>query len=468
MSEPPTFPELLRQFIPELTKAFAGLTKRLISEYGDDLCMIGLACPQDLGYISPIVAIRSKLSKCPPDELFSYALFEYQGAGDKEFKKVDKISLEIMEHRDHPQFDALFYEALLKGMEKAGTAARLIRNGTSAGLVALVTVGDDSENESMLRRLNPQFNFDQMFPTAEWETNRSVVRAGPELSRATPWQITAVTPAADLLFCAAAGAVWEYNLKTDSARMLFKVGRGAIYAMDRSNNKIVYTLHLAVECRDATTFRRLWRTKIQGTLESVSLSPAGEFFVAVHSFSHRATIWSMKSGAFVAELTLNAEGQFTCARWSPNGRFIATSSRDGTVRLWNADSYQLVRELEKVGDRLRFPPDRNELAITAKFFPKPSKLIRIYNIRNDTWREIGETQLGGIDALTFSQDGSHLLAATRYKGLEVFTRSGKSVATFATTDPVHFSHFIDKRTLLLAGRWGYPPRLFLRWQFRTS
>lgn len=57
-------------------------------------------------------------------------------------------------------------------------------------------------------------------------------------------------------------------------------------------------------------------------------------------------------------------GVATCVRWSPDGRFAATTGHDGRVRAWNAKTWER-RELESPAGQhwaLAISPDGKHLA----------------------------------------------------------------------------------------------------------
>lgn len=67
----------------------------------------------------------------------------------------------------------------------------------------------------------------------------------------------------------------------------------------------------------------------------LDVSPNGKNFASGSDYSHNVKIWNIETGTLVNELEGHTDTILSIT-YSPDGRYIASGSRDGTVRLWCA------------------------------------------------------------------------------------------------------------------------------------
>jgi WD40 repeat protein len=97
--------------------------------------------------------------------------------------------------------------------------------------------------------------------------------------------------------------------------------------------------------------------------------------------------------------------------FSPNAKTLAMASRDGTVRLLNVDTGDLLESLKghsSAVTAVAYSPDGRTLASGSA-----DQTVRLWNV--ETWRELmqldpGSVELGTVRTLAFAPDGKHLLA----------------------------------------------------------
>ncbi|MBE2207389.1 MAG: PD40 domain-containing protein, partial [Saprospiraceae bacterium] len=109
------------------------------------------------------------------------------------------------------------------------------------------------------------------------------------------------------------------------------------------------------------------------------------------------------------------------ARMSPDGKLIATSSKDGTARLSDAQTGRGLRVLPSQGGEVTsaaFSPDGQYLVATSLDNRDSQGTSRPGTAR--VWRvatgeqvaELGETAYGGVWGADFSRDGKRLVTAS--------------------------------------------------------
>lgn len=112
-------------------------------------------------------------------------------------------------------------------------------------------------------------------------------------------------------------------------------------------------------------------------ITAMSFSPNGEI-VATATWNGTIRLWDAQSGVLNKELIVG--NHVADVAFSPDGRLIASASWDGVVRLWNVQSGNLLKELYGHEDRvlsLSFNPDGNLLASSSW-----DNSIRVWDLDN--------------------------------------------------------------------------------------
>lgn len=118
------------------------------------------------------------------------------------------------------------------------------------------------------------------------------------------------------------------------------------------------------------------------------------------------------------------EGDVTDVAFSPDGRLVASSSMDGTIRVWQVGSGELLLSIGEHGDHvlsLDFSPDGAFIASGSD-----DRSLRIWEVANGklVW-EKGNQLLGRVLEVTFSPDGTLVAAGGHLCYVELRTvRSG--------------------------------------------
>lgn len=141
------------------------------------------------------------------------------------------------------------------------------------------------------------------------------------------------------------------------------------------------------------------------TIYTLMFSPDGGT-LATASRDGSAKLWDAASGKLTA--TLRHDRKVTKLAFTPDGRTVATGSEDRTARLWDVATGRLIATLEHKGDvwSLSFSPDGKMLATGSD----NEKVVHLWNASTG---ELIATLDGARPPVAFSHDGRTLATASK-------------------------------------------------------
>jgi WD40 repeat protein len=132
---------------------------------------------------------------------------------------------------------------------------------------------------------------------------------------------------------------------------------------------------------EQTTLNRLFTLNAHsGPLRSASFSPNGRFILTT-SDDHTARVWDVKTGLEVSVLRGHSLAVLSAA-FSPNGDRMITSSEDHTARVWDAGMGQGFVELQKISEpeRVVFGARSNKL-----IFNQGERTVRVWDASSNAY-----------------------------------------------------------------------------------
>ena len=181
----------------------------------------------------------------------------------------------------------------------------------------------------------------------------------------------------------------------------------------------------------------------------VAASPDGQRLA--FSDNHNVQIWDIGKNTFLGELSAHVDA-IIALTFSPDGKQLASASRDQTALLWDVNSGELLHDLSKPASEplgLAFAPDGSRLAVADS-----AGGIRYWEM--SSLRDIAYVPTGdqSLTALAFSPDGKWFAVGGEQGFLSLWDVTGKrgDRTLKEAPDSIHALVFSpDSKWLLVAG-----------------
>jgi WD40 repeat protein/serine/threonine protein kinase len=191
---------------------------------------------------------------------------------------------------------------------------------------------------------------------------------------------------------------------------------------------------------------------------SVAFSPDGKRLASA-SRDETVKVWDAQTGQLIRSLQAHA-GEVWSVAFSPDGKHLLSGSEDGTVRVWDALTGRETLSLQGHTGRVlsvAFSPDGKRLLSGSRDRDRPGNRgeIKVWDARtgHETLSLVAHT--GGVHSVAFSPDGKHLASAGNDKTLKVWDAQAtqENLTLKAHTGGVHSVAFSPDGKRLLSG--GY-------------
>jgi len=199
--------------------------------------------------------------------------------------------------------------------------------------------------------------------------------------------------------------VWNVAFSPDGTRLATACADGFARVYQVPSGKLLITT--------AAKEKNVWK---------VVFSPNGKFLATASGDSNSTSvkIWDGSTGKEIRSLIGHTD-RVRAIDYSPDGKTIATGSRDGTIRLWNAKNGEEIR-------KIALPKVRNKETEThdVAFSPDGMKLLSghghyaaVYELESDKFAFL-KKGVASYLAVAFSPDGKRFALGQRESKIEVY------------------------------------------------
>ncbi|KAG9067035.1 WD repeats region domain-containing protein [Linnemannia hyalina] len=197
---------------------------------------------------------------------------------------------------------------------------------------------------------------------------------------------------------------------------------------------------------------------------TIAFSP-DDRWIASSSSDRTVKLWDSRSGLLVSSF-INHVGNVNCVRFSPSGQYIASASGDNTLQLWEVNSSSLGLDYYDLPDEqicAAYSPDGRQLITGSRHAP-----LRQFSADSGYIDFVFPDHLYHVNCIAFSSDGLQI-AISRAEELEVIIWSVESrAASFVLSG--HQSA-VESVAFSPCGRWlasGSSKKIVRVWDTRSG
>lgn len=196
-----------------------------------------------------------------------------------------------------------------------------------------------------------------------WDAKTGQLVQQVEHGRLNPWNVH-ISPDDQHVY---SSDTYQVNLNSGERRRLFNDKMYAeISSLSSDGSRLAVRIERTLGIWDTRSGEQLldFGTTASGLTPGVTYSPDGKLLVSWASSDETISIWDASDGSFVTRMDGAHMHGVSALAFSPDGKRIASGSGDGSIRLWDVETGQLLIILdghESLVGALQFTPDGKTL-----------------------------------------------------------------------------------------------------------
>jgi len=150
-----------------------------------------------------------------------------------------------------------------------------------------------------------------------------------------------------------------------------------------------------------------------------------KFILSIGTNETNVKLWDFETGNMVIEIPNAHTNALEYCKFSKDGSFFGTCSRDGTAKIWDTKTTQLKKTLEGHKDdvlNMDFSSDGN-FVVTGGL----DKTVRVHNLQTNT--TVVSEHSGRVLNVGYSLNGKYVVSASWDKTVKLWSPAGKYLVT---------------------------------------
>jgi WD40 repeat protein/tetratricopeptide (TPR) repeat protein len=192
------------------------------------------------------------------------------------------------------------------------------------------------------------------------------------------------------------------------------------------------------------------RNRLEGhtdTITNISFSPDGKF-IASSSKDKTVKLWNRDGSEKKSALQGKYRNEFTSVAFSPDSQIVAAGNKDNKIYLWRLNG-TLITTLTGHGDwvtNIRFSPDGKTIVSASR-----DNTVRLWKIDGTQMKKL-EGHNSTVNIVRFSPDGQTIASASEDGTIKLWSLDGKKLQTIDSPGVLDIAFDRDSKTLRVASR----------------